>query len=513
MRILGLIPARGGSRRVERKNLAVLGGTTLVRRALETATAAGCFEAVAVSSEDPEILAEAAGLDVLPVERPAELAGDKARTLDVVLHALDTVEGEFDAVGIVQCTSPFTAPEDLRGAVELFERTDAGSVVTVVRLEAAVHPLKLKLLDGDRLVPWLEDDRMAPSHELPELWVRNGSLYLTRREVLENGQILAEDQRAYVMPAERSHDVDTPDDLTFARFLLQAPRSETEEVSPAGRTQFFADAHVLTPLVGVDTRHGRFVVQTDDATVGRTLFVKRARGEMRTLRFVMSALEYAGIDPRERDQAFIDVGANIGTTTIPAILRHGFSRAVAIEPEPENCRLLRANLALNGLEGRVPVIESAASADAGIASLLLNPVNTGGHRVVPANYEKSGRRKIDVPQNSLRTLTRQAGLRPRHAGLIWIDAQGHELQILRGAKSFLRRGVPLVLELWLAPLQPGDLPALLRLLGDAYSHFVDLSERPTGVEAFRPVAALEELRSSVDRRTDVLMVRAGRVLH
>ena len=94
-------------------------------------------------------------------------------------------------------------------------------MVTVVRLEAAVHPLKLKLLEGDRLLPWLEDDRMAPSHELPELWVRNGSLYLTRREVLEDGQILAEDQRAYVMPAERSHDVDTPEDLAFAEFLVE----------------------------------------------------------------------------------------------------------------------------------------------------------------------------------------------------------------------------------------------------------------------------------------------------
>lgn len=221
MRILGLVPARGGSRRVERKNLAVLGGRTLVRRALETALAAACFETVALSSEDPEILAEAEGLEVVTIDRPDELAGDTVRTLEVVLHALREAGGRFDAVGIVQCTSPFTAPEDLRGAVDLFERTGAGSVVTVVRLKSAVHPLKMKRLEGGRLLPWLEDDRMAPSHELPELWVRNGSLYLTRREVLEKGEILAEDQRAYVMPPERSHDVDTPEDLAFAEFLVE----------------------------------------------------------------------------------------------------------------------------------------------------------------------------------------------------------------------------------------------------------------------------------------------------
>lgn len=220
MRVLGLIPARGGSQRVERKNLALLGGETLVRRALDTALAARCFATVALSSDAAEILAEADGLEVVRIERPPELATDTARSLDAVLHALDVVEGEFDAVGIVQCTSPFTAPEDLAGAVEMLERTGGGSVVSIVRVQAALHPLKLKRLEDDRLLPWLEDDRMAPSHELPELWVRNGSIYLTRVETLRRGQILADDQRGYVMPPERSHDVDTPEDLAFAEFLL-----------------------------------------------------------------------------------------------------------------------------------------------------------------------------------------------------------------------------------------------------------------------------------------------------
>ena len=76
-------------------------------------------------------------------------------------------------------------------------------------------------MDGDRLRPWLADDRMAPSHELPELWVRNGSIYLTRVEALRRGEILDEDdQRAFVMPTARSHDIDTLDDLAFAEYLL-----------------------------------------------------------------------------------------------------------------------------------------------------------------------------------------------------------------------------------------------------------------------------------------------------
>lgn len=225
LRILGLIPARGGSRRVERKNLARLGGRTLVRRALETGVASGSFATLALSSEDDEILAEAEGLDVVALRRPAELATDVALAFDVVVFGLEALEREagarYEAVAILQCTSPFTAPADIRGAVELFERSGAPSVVSVVQLEAAVHPLKLKRMEGDRLLPLLEDDRMAPSHALPPVFVRNGAIYLSRREVIQSGRLVAEEVLGYPMPPERSYDVDTPRDLAFAEFLVQ----------------------------------------------------------------------------------------------------------------------------------------------------------------------------------------------------------------------------------------------------------------------------------------------------
>lgn len=219
MRTLGLVPARGGSTRVPRKNLAVLGGRTLVRRALETALAAGCFETVALSSDDDEILAEANGLDAVALRRPPEVSTGTARARDFVWHALGEL-GDFDALAIVQCTSPFTAPEDVAGAVALLERTGADSVVTVSVADAAHHPLKMKRLEGDRLLPYLEDDRLTPSHELEQLWVRNGSVYVFRREAAERG-LEADDVRGYEMPPERSFDIDTPEDLRFAEFLVE----------------------------------------------------------------------------------------------------------------------------------------------------------------------------------------------------------------------------------------------------------------------------------------------------
>jgi CMP-N-acetylneuraminic acid synthetase len=207
---------------VPRKNLAVLEGRTLVRRALETALAAGCFDVVALSSDDDEILAEAEGLAVSVLRRPSQLATATARAADVVRHAvaeLEDVSAPFEAVAIVQATSPFTAPEDLAATVDLLERTGAESAVSVVRVDAALHPAKLKRLEGDRLLPFLQDDRLTPSHELPPLWVRNGSVYAFRRDLVDRG-LGADDVRGFEMPAERSFDIDTPRDLALAEFLL-----------------------------------------------------------------------------------------------------------------------------------------------------------------------------------------------------------------------------------------------------------------------------------------------------
>jgi CMP-N,N'-diacetyllegionaminic acid synthase len=223
MRAVAVVPARGGSERVPNKNLARLGGVTLVRRALERALESSAFELVVLSSDDDEILAEAAGLDVMPLRRPAELATATARAYDVVVHALDEVDRDgvrFDVVAVVQCTSPLTASEDLVGAMDLLERAGAESVVTVCRVVGPPHPSKLKRLVGDRLLPYLEDDELRPSHQLPELWARNGSLYASRVDVIRGGRLVGGDVRGYEMPLERSVDIDTPLDLAFAEFLL-----------------------------------------------------------------------------------------------------------------------------------------------------------------------------------------------------------------------------------------------------------------------------------------------------
>ena len=226
MRVLGLVPARGGSRRVPGKNLEVIGGRTLVRRALDAAAGSGVLADLCLSSEDDAILAEAEGVPgVVALRRPDDLATDTARSYDVVLHALGALEAErerYDAVCIVQATAPFTLPEDVRATVELLDaHPEADSAVSVAEIEMTHHPIKLKRIEEGRLVPFLAPDGMTPSHELPTLYARNGAVYVTRRRLIDAGTFVAEDALAHVMPQLRSVDIDTPLDLEFARFLDQ----------------------------------------------------------------------------------------------------------------------------------------------------------------------------------------------------------------------------------------------------------------------------------------------------
>jgi CMP-N-acetylneuraminic acid synthetase len=226
--VLGIVPARAGSKRLPRKSVRLLGGKPLVVWALEAARVARRLRCVVLSSDDESILALAADSPpVMALRRPADLAGDTSPAIDYVRHALDTLEaaghGPFDAIAIVQPSSPLTLPEDIDATVGLLQRSGADSAVSVVRVPHDVHPAKFKVLRGDRLLPYLEEEngRMA-AHDLPDVYVRNCAVYVSRRHVVAAGQIIGADCRGHVMPRERSIDINDEMDLRFAEFLLTA---------------------------------------------------------------------------------------------------------------------------------------------------------------------------------------------------------------------------------------------------------------------------------------------------
>jgi CMP-N,N'-diacetyllegionaminic acid synthase len=233
LRTLGIIPARAGSKRLPRKNVLPLGGKPLVAWSIEAARGAQRLTRLVVSSDDREVLDIAASYDErLPLTRPAELATDTSLAIEFVRHALETLEGQgegpFEAVVIIQPSSPLTLPADIDATVDLLATSGAESAVSVVQLDHAIHPWKMKVLDGDRLLSYLVDERgRTAAHELPPIYVRNCSVYATRRSAIDAGQILSDDCRGYVMPRERSIDINEELDLAFAEFLLSRQHAES----------------------------------------------------------------------------------------------------------------------------------------------------------------------------------------------------------------------------------------------------------------------------------------------
>jgi len=222
-RALGVIPARGGSKGIPRKNLRLLRGRPLIAYTIDAARKSQRLTHFVVSTEDREIAAVARELGASVVERPAELALDETPSLPVVQHAVEVVEGDlgrFDCVFTLQVTSPFRSANDIDEAIALLRTTGAESVIGVVRVFDN-HPARIKRIRDGRLVPF---DTPEPEglrrQDLPPAYLRNGAVYVTRRDVLARGSLLGVDQCPFEMPPERSINIDDPLDFALAEAAL-----------------------------------------------------------------------------------------------------------------------------------------------------------------------------------------------------------------------------------------------------------------------------------------------------
>ena len=218
---LCLIPARGGSKRFPRKNLARLNGSPVISYAISSAMHSGIFDAVHVSTEDPEIaeVATAEGAQVL--ERPTELASDHAGVVDVSLQVLDAFaqEGrEFDTVCVIYATAALMLPEDLRGAWSLFLDRRANSPVAVTRYYE--HPLSA-LKEAGRFLRPVFPKSMVQRQKLPEYLVDVGYFYFIRADTLRQRRSFWVPRLVgYTIPRLRAVDIDQPDDLLVAEALM-----------------------------------------------------------------------------------------------------------------------------------------------------------------------------------------------------------------------------------------------------------------------------------------------------
>lgn len=225
-RVLAFVPARGGSRGLPGKNVRRLGGKPLIAWTLAQANKCRFLDRIVVSTDHPEIarIAKRCGGEV-PFRRPARLAAGRVPTIDVCQHALDWFEkrGEcFDVLILLQPTSPLRLAEDIAGAMWALFSRKAGSIVSVT--ESEHHPWWANRLPGDGSMKGFLPKSIENKNrlELPRYYRLNGAIYAAKTEYLRrHNKFIGPRTFAYVMPPERSVDIDTELDFRLAEILLR----------------------------------------------------------------------------------------------------------------------------------------------------------------------------------------------------------------------------------------------------------------------------------------------------
>jgi CMP-N,N'-diacetyllegionaminic acid synthase len=236
MNTLAIITARGGSKGIPRKNIRPVLGKPLIAYSIEAALALrDRFCHIIVSTEDTEIaeLSRQLGAEV-PFLRPMELARDETPTLPVLQHAVRFVEEKdrvkMDWILLLQPTSPLRTRGDILAAMQLAQMGGCDSVISVT--EAHSHPIFMKRIENGQLLSFsdllVEKEGTRRQDAKPTAYIRNGAIYLTARKTLmEDNSIWGKFIRAYIMPAERSVNVDGEMDLILTELMLQKRKEES----------------------------------------------------------------------------------------------------------------------------------------------------------------------------------------------------------------------------------------------------------------------------------------------
>ena len=225
--VLAVVPARGGSKSIPRKNLQPVGGISLVGRAGRLASSLACIDAAVISTDDDEIRAEAVkhGLDA-PFVRPAEFASDTAKSVDMWRHAWLACEAHygrrFDVSVLLEPTSPLRRDDDVLRTLAALEDGNRAAAATVSPTPAHFTPHKTLTVDeAGRIGFYLKDgQKFALRQAIPKYFHRNGLCYAVRRTTLvDHGTILEEDCAAVVVERPLVN-IDEPFELELAGFLL-----------------------------------------------------------------------------------------------------------------------------------------------------------------------------------------------------------------------------------------------------------------------------------------------------
>lgn len=231
-KILALIPARGGSKGLPGKNIKEIAGKPLIVWTIQTALQSNWLDKIIVSTDNETIasVSREAGAEV-PFMRPKHLANDKAKVIDVVLHAIDWFESQgenYDLLLLLQPTSPLRTVQDIENAIQLLFEKQAKAIISVCENEHP--PYWSNTLPADHSMKnFINFDAIKNRQELPTFYRLNGAIYLSEIDYLkQNKGFWGSQTYAYVMPKERSVDIDSLLDFKLAELLLNE-KNNTEK--------------------------------------------------------------------------------------------------------------------------------------------------------------------------------------------------------------------------------------------------------------------------------------------
>jgi FkbM family methyltransferase len=257
------------------------------------------------------------------------------------------------------------------------------------------------------------------------------------------------------------------------------------------RSAYFLLAAAVSPRLEAQMSGLRVVLDTADRTIARSIF---ASGDWDPLLVgtVFEALDLWGHPYRGR--SMLEVGANFGVYSLPAVAEYGFAQAIAYEPEPHAFALLANNIARNRLGDRVRALQVALSRAPGNVTLSRGSTNAGDNRVVAGHSNSSDADHVVVRASTLDEELAAGVFDLSEVGLVWLDVQGHEADVLAGARSLLSSEVPLVVEYSTSMMPPASRHLLNEMIADNYTALVDLGwSALTGRIRFQPAWAIRQL--------------------
>ena len=219
--VLAVIPARGGSKGLLGKNILPLAGKPLIAWTIESAIESKYIDKCIISTDDQEIadISLKYGGDV-PFMRPSELATDKANSNDVIIHTIEAIEEKYDLIILLQPTSPLRNSFDIDNALELLENKHAGALVSMVEIR---HPVEWTArISGDLHIPELVTtlSKNTRRQDFEKRYELNGAIYISKLDLfIKQNSFISNHTIAYIMPPERSIDIDDKLDFDFAEYL------------------------------------------------------------------------------------------------------------------------------------------------------------------------------------------------------------------------------------------------------------------------------------------------------